>query len=262
MALSEVRNTTQRDPHCLMSGPIAASVTIYAGSLVVMDTSGYFRPGRASTTDVAIGCARETYDNASGAAAALTVTCDVGVFHWDNSADGDAITLAAHKGSIVYVVDDDQVAATSNSNARIPAGTVVDVDSTGVWVATGAAAGAGVKGRYAGTFTSTFTVGTNCTGAGTCVGKFIRQDDIVSVSIFAADVVCTAGAPTASVFDLSIPITSAFAAATDFIGTVTGQNVASGIATADTTNDRIDVNFSCTSAASNDVVVNGHFQIL
>lgn len=260
MALSEVRSTPARDPHCLMSGPIAASVTIYCGALVAMDTSGNFRPARASTTDVIIGRARETYDNAGGTAGALTVTCDVGVFRWDNSSSADAITLAAHKGAIVYAVDDDQVAATSNGNARVPAGIVVDVDSSGVWVATGAAAGGAFAKGYSGTFTPAGTNGTNTTASASGTGFYIRNGNVVSWTIRAA-ITHTAGAPTASTYEFDLPIASAFDAATDAAGVVTGANVTVGHVTANTTNDRLVLNYTIGATGAQAVTASGHYLI-
>lgn len=260
MALSNSRNTPARDPHCLMSGPIAADVVIYCGALVAMDTSGNFRPARASTTDVIIGRAKETFDNTDGSAGDLTVTCDVGVFRWDNSADGDAITRAAHKGAICYAVDDDQVAATSNANARVPAGIVVDVDSSGVWVATGAAAGGAFSRTYSGTYTPTITVSGNTTASTVPVGWFTRVGNLVTFTV-RASVSHTAGAPTASTIDVSLPIASAFDAAADAGGVVTGTAISLGAVVANTTDDRLTLNYSNTGTGALVVQASGHYLI-
>lgn len=133
MTLSADTRIDSREDHRI-TGPAAAAVTIYHHALVVMDTSGNFRPGRASTTDKAVGRAMFKCDNSAGIAGALTVEVEKGVFRFKNSTAGDAITMAAHFNALVYVVDDETVAATSNTNTRIVAGRVVDVDSTGVWV--------------------------------------------------------------------------------------------------------------------------------
>lgn len=261
MALAADRNTNSRSGERI-AGPIAAGVNIFCGALVVMDTSGYFRPGRASTSDRVVGRALDSFDNTSGSAGALTVECDTGVFRWANSSSGDAITMAAHRDLTVYVVDDQTVAATSNSGARVPAGRVVDVDSLGVWVATGVADGA-TTDFVGGAYTPTFTAGTNCASAGTPVGRFTRQGNIVEFTILVPDVVCAAGAPTASLFDLSLPVASDFAAATDLVGVVTGENTTSGKASADITNNRIDVSFAAIGgAASNDIIVSGHYTVI
>jgi hypothetical protein len=133
MALSADRFTA-KSPRGFRDFPVAANVTIYAGALVVVDTSGYARPGRASTTDKAVGHALTQVVNGA-VAGAVTVKVDDTPAWYKNSASGDLIALT-EIGDDIYVVDDEQVAKTSNSNARIIAGKCRNVDSTlGVLVA-------------------------------------------------------------------------------------------------------------------------------
>src|SRR5262245_32930068 len=115
MALSAEYDSPRREPS-LGSGPIAANVKVYNGALVVLDSSGSVRPGRASTTDKVLGRARGTFDNTSGSAAALTVEFEKGIFRYENSSSGDAIAQD-DVGKTAYVVDDCTVALTSNSSA-------------------------------------------------------------------------------------------------------------------------------------------------
>jgi hypothetical protein len=135
MALNAERVTKRRDAG-LIAGPIAAGVLIFNGALVVIDASGYLRPGRASTTDKALGRASGTYDNTDGDAGDLTVTVERGIFRYSNSADGDAIAQD-DVGKNCYVAHDGAVALTSNSSARVVAGRIDGVDSEGVWVDVG-----------------------------------------------------------------------------------------------------------------------------
>lgn len=130
MALSGDRNTPQRTGDDLVFG-VKAGVTIYAGSLVVLQ-AGFARPGRVATGDVARGRAEE---RVVGGASDGDVKVRVrrGVFRWANSASGDLIT-AADIGSTCYVVDDQTVAKTNGTNTRSAAGTIEDVDGLGVWV--------------------------------------------------------------------------------------------------------------------------------
>jgi hypothetical protein len=102
----------------------AAGVHVYAGALVVLDTSGNARPGRASTTDIAVGVAIEECDNTDGDAGDLTVKSRPGVYLFENSAAADEITAAEFMDTC-YVVDDQTVAKTSNSGARVPAGRII-----------------------------------------------------------------------------------------------------------------------------------------
>jgi hypothetical protein len=133
-ALAADRDTPARDGN-IFSYPLAAAVKIYAGSLVMLDASGNAKPGATATGQIAVGRAREQVDNSAGSAADLSVEIEQGVFRWGNSASTDAITKA-EIGDLCYIVDDQTVAKTSGTNTRSVAGTVVDVDSDGVWVKT------------------------------------------------------------------------------------------------------------------------------
>lgn len=132
MALSEDRSTAMRDGN-MISLPVAAGVTIYAGALVARDASGDATPGAETTGILGVGRADAGADNAGGAAGDITVEVRKGVFKFDNSAAGDAISLA-DVGSDCYIVDDETVAATDGTGTRSVAGTVFDVDADGVWV--------------------------------------------------------------------------------------------------------------------------------
>jgi len=135
-ALSADRATPQRDG-LDRALPVAGSVTIHAGSLVVLSASGHAQPGdAAAATHIALGRAEERVDNAAGSDGDATVRVQRGIFRWANSAAADAIDLT-HIGSPCYVVDDQTVAATDDTGARSAAGTVFDVDAQGVWVVTG-----------------------------------------------------------------------------------------------------------------------------
>ena len=133
-ALTSDRNTPQR-PGTDFSFPVAASTTIYAGSLVVLDGLGNAKPGGVATGLITVGRAERRVVNA-GLAGAEVVPVQRGIFRWGNSAAGDLIT-AAEIGDACYIVDDQTVAKTSAGGTRSPAGLVVDVDDIGVFVDTG-----------------------------------------------------------------------------------------------------------------------------
>ncbi len=134
-ALSVARATPRRSgPN--ISVPVAAATTIFGGSLVaVLDTGGYACPAGTANSGPAIGVAKETVVN-SGAAAAVNVELEVGIFRFGNSASTDLIART-EISKTCYVVDDQTVAKTDNSAARDRAGIVADVDAQGVWVAVG-----------------------------------------------------------------------------------------------------------------------------
>lgn len=136
-ALTQGRQTKARSVNmrARFGRGMAASVTIFEGSIVAMDTSGNLRPGRATATDIVVGVARDGYVNGTTAGATIA-ECDCGVFAFDSGTAGDAITIA-NKGATVYVIDDQTVGLTNGTNTRPAAGKVHDVTADGVWVAIG-----------------------------------------------------------------------------------------------------------------------------
>lgn len=130
-ALSADRDTKERSGSTL-SLPVAASKTIFAGSLVARDGSGRATPGAAATTIRGVGRAAEQVTCGS-TAGAVSVKIEKGIFRWENSASADAIA-AADIGADCYIVDDQTVAKTNGSSSRSVAGKVFDVDTVGVWV--------------------------------------------------------------------------------------------------------------------------------
>lgn len=135
-ALTAARNTPRLGGDIsVYDHPMKASTKVFAGSLVARDSTGHLVPGSASTTQKAVGRCRETYDNSTGANAAITAAVDAGVFLWNNSAAADVIT-EAEVGDDCYIVDDQTVAKTDGTGSRSIAGKIVGITSTGVWVAT------------------------------------------------------------------------------------------------------------------------------
>jgi hypothetical protein len=134
MSLIQDRDTKERKGD-FMSLPVKAATLLYAGALVCLDATSHAVPGAVATTLLVIGRCETQADNSAGADGAITARVRRGVFRWDNSAAGDAITLA-HVGTDCYIVDDHTVAHTSGSATRSVAGKVFDVDAQGVWVDT------------------------------------------------------------------------------------------------------------------------------
>jgi len=113
--------------------PIAGNVVIYKGAMVGLNASGQALPA----TTIANGCVKvvgkssATYDNTGGAAGALNVEVEYGVFGYANSAGADAIS-AAHVGgnTLAYAVDDQTLALTSASGTRPLAGVISEFKPT------------------------------------------------------------------------------------------------------------------------------------
>lgn len=127
-ALTKDRPTAQRAGN-LVADPLAAGVTIYAGSMYVLDGSGDATPATAAATTPVRAVARKRAVQAEGDE--LTGGAR-GTFCFANSVGGTAITRA-HIGENAYAVDDQTVA---NAGTCI-AGEVLDVDDGGVWVRIG-----------------------------------------------------------------------------------------------------------------------------
>jgi hypothetical protein len=115
--------------------PVAATTTIYKGSLVCLDASGNAIPGDtiANGAVIAVGKASATVDNSAGAAGDLDVEVEFGVFGWENSAAAEEIT-AADIGTIVFVVDDQTVGETNAGATLIAAGICTEIRDGQVFV--------------------------------------------------------------------------------------------------------------------------------
>jgi hypothetical protein len=134
MALTQDRDTKERSGNAYSLG-VAAGKLIYAGAIVCLDANGNATPGAAAVGLICLGRAEQQADNSLGIAGAISVNIFRGVFRWENSAGGDAITEESI-GEKCYIVDDQTVALTGAAGTRSVAGTVFDVDSAGVWVDT------------------------------------------------------------------------------------------------------------------------------
>jgi hypothetical protein len=130
-ALNSERDTKLRTGD-LREEPVAASVKIWAGALIMRNAAGYLTRGATATGCVEVGRAEQTLDN-TGAAGSATVEYRVGTFLFSNSGGGDQITIA-DIGDVCFIVDDQTVARTDGSGTRSRAGIVDGIDSAGVWV--------------------------------------------------------------------------------------------------------------------------------
>lgn len=137
-ALSAAKNVVERDHPLAMNDdrPLTNS-TVYAGSMVVFNSSGHIAAASTATGLIPAGIATETKTN-SGSAGSVNVSIRQGVFKFENSSAGDAIAIA-EIGDDCYIVDDQTVAKTNGGSTRSVAGKVIDVVSDGVFVLVGLA---------------------------------------------------------------------------------------------------------------------------
>ncbi len=133
MSLSAERDTDQVAPSPVEPGVIALGVAtgvkLYAGGIVLMNSSGYASKATAATS-VAVGRCRRTVDNTDGSNGDLVVEAERGVFNYANSGAADEITID-DRFTVCYVVDDQTVAKTNGTNTRARAGFVWDVRDDG-----------------------------------------------------------------------------------------------------------------------------------
>ena len=128
-ALTKNRLTSEREGR-LVSDPLATGATIYAGSMYVLDAAGDATPATAAATTPVRAVARKRAAHADGDTAA---DGSLGCFCFDNSA-GAAEIKRTDIGAACYAADDQTVKKTGTCRA----GTVVDIDTRGVWVRVGA----------------------------------------------------------------------------------------------------------------------------
>ncbi len=109
--------------------PVAASTTIYAGSIVMVNAGGYAVPGATATGQFVAGVAAQGVVN-SGANGALFVEVDEGDFEVTSGTAGDAITVANY-GDGLFIIDDDTLGATNGGATRSAGGTCIGMSING-----------------------------------------------------------------------------------------------------------------------------------
>ena len=132
--LSGPRNTPTRAAIDLVL-PLAAGAVIYQGGMVCADAAGLAIAGKTAAGLVVVGMAQISVRQADG---------DESVFvrpgtYLFGSLDGADQIGQAQIGRVVYLVDDETLAATNGGGTRSPAGVVIDVEPAGVWVKIGPA---------------------------------------------------------------------------------------------------------------------------
>jgi len=120
----------------LKSAPVAASTTIYGGSIVAINQAGYAVPASADPTLFVVGVAVATADNSAGAAADILVDIERGVFSMNNSSSTSALT-DNDIGRVCYAADDNTVARITAIGTLPPVGKCMGLDGSDVLVEVG-----------------------------------------------------------------------------------------------------------------------------
>lgn len=112
--------------------PVAASTTIYKGTMVALDTAGRATPYTAALGVAPVGIATEKANNSSGAAGAINVEVETGVHLMVN--DGTATVVdPTHLGQPAYGQDDQTVGILA-TDMGAPVGVIEEVTADGVYV--------------------------------------------------------------------------------------------------------------------------------
>ena len=110
-ALTNVRDTSELGGKYIAL-PVKGATTIYQGSIVAIDATGYAIPGKKATGLKAAGRAEETVENKGGDGEAV-IRVARGVFIFENSTSGK-ITAAEVLGPC-YIENDQTVTKTATS---------------------------------------------------------------------------------------------------------------------------------------------------
>lgn len=137
-------DTPERDGS-IVSLPVAAATTIYAGTLVAVNSSGFAVPAADTAGLRVVGRSEEDVVNA-GSAGDVSVLVKRGIFRFANSA-----TAAVDPDDVgkIALVEDNQTVAETATNA-VKAGRIIAVETSGVWVDTREAANVAVADTITG----------------------------------------------------------------------------------------------------------------
>ncbi len=128
-ALTKDRDTQERLAKAF-SYPVAAGKVFFVGALAVLNATGYAEPATTATGKKGLGRVMEAVSNTSGGDGDVAIVVERGCFLFAN----DGTVTHAHIGGSAYAVDDQTVAPTDGGGTRSAVGTILDVDSRGVWV--------------------------------------------------------------------------------------------------------------------------------
>ncbi len=131
MALTKKREIVTRELGGV-SHPLAANAKIFEGGLVVLNAAGFALAGIEGEGLTSVGRANTSADNTGGPDGGTAVTARIDyACRYDN--DSVAPVTRTSIMSACYIKDD--VTVSSDDTGRSAAGTVVDVDADGVWIA-------------------------------------------------------------------------------------------------------------------------------
>lgn len=133
-ALTQARDTGMKQGDSITL-PVLANAKIYAGAIVVEDSSGWAKPGVLGTGLKSVGIAKANADNTGGGNGAISIAVENSIgqreYLLDNDTGGTPVTAAMVLGPC-YILDDHTV--TGASAGASVCGVVRKVTAQGVWV--------------------------------------------------------------------------------------------------------------------------------
>lgn len=106
--------------------PVAASTTIFLGSLVNLDASGNAVAGTDAASRSFVGVAAEYIDNSDGSAGDLSICVQTGQLEKLNH----SALVAADKGKNVVISDDNTVTDTAAATNDVKVGTLMTISGS------------------------------------------------------------------------------------------------------------------------------------
>lgn len=136
-ALAQDRNTNRRYVERLLAEDalIAATTTVWNGSLTAANANGELRPAADVANITVVGVAQRKMVNTTGAAAKCVPPAKVAAGCFKFATTGANALTAADIGKNAYVLDDQTVVRQAGTVNNIVAGVVDSIDPDGgIWI--------------------------------------------------------------------------------------------------------------------------------
>ena len=114
--------------------PVAAKKEIEKGAIIALTAAGYVVDATDTTAAKIVGRADCAVSNLAGAAGDVTVSVFRKQAFLFTNGSGEDELKPIHLMETCYLIDQDTVGATSDSDKRLEVGLVLEITNEGVWV--------------------------------------------------------------------------------------------------------------------------------
>lgn len=129
-ATRDIKSPVFDSPLTSNSYPVAGTTTIYEGTMVALNASGYAVPASASAAQVLVGQCQKQVDNSTGSNGDLSVDVFQGIFYFTNASGSGAVTAGDLERSFVYAADDQTISITNAAGTYPVAGVAKKLGSS------------------------------------------------------------------------------------------------------------------------------------